>query len=91
MKITAITALSSKGSHLAFAFACALIAGVGWCAKIGVNQIGSVHDDISAGFNHPSPAYLRYEWHRSNPPATQQHSAPYEFLLPTNAPPLVLP
>lgn len=91
MKITAITLLTSKGSNLAFAFACVLIAGAGWCAKIGVNQIGSVHDEISAGFNHPSPAYLRYEWHRSNPAATQPHSAPHEFLLPTNAATLALP
>lgn len=84
MKTKSLTFLTPHTSHLTFAFACFLLGGAGWAAKMGVDRIGSVHDEISAGVNHPSSAFLRNEWHRTNSLAVQQSPTSSVLLFPTN-------
>ena len=54
MKIQAITLLTPFASKSALAFACALLLGVGWATKLGVEQLGSINEKISDGFTHSS-------------------------------------
>jgi hypothetical protein len=89
MNIKTITLLTPNGSKLAFAFACALVAGAGWGGKIGVDQVGSIYDRISDSFNYPSPTYLRIERSMMNSPALHAPPRLPTPPLPTNPAPAV--
>ena len=91
MKINAISSLTPATSKLAFGLACALIAGAGWGAKIGFDQIAAIHDEIAADMEDPSPESVRAEWRKSALPPSEaptQAAPPIQLFLTNPAAPV---
>ncbi len=85
MNIKAMTLLIPRTSKLAFLLACVLITGIGAVAKMAVDQVISIHEDIQADLSEPSQFYLWREWHRMHDAVIQTPSTPAPtLLLPTN-------
>jgi hypothetical protein len=85
MNIKTIISLTPSTSKLAFCFACALVAGLGWDAKIGIDQFASICDETSAGFDHPSTAFFGGELRRTRQPAFNMPASPAIQRIPTNS------
>ena len=50
MKATMDLSVSSTGRKLAFVMVCLLIAGAGWTAKTGVDNLGNMHDELQRDY-----------------------------------------
>jgi len=51
---------TSRAQHLALACACIMMVSVGWAAKIAVDRISAIHDEMENDLKFPSQEFLRH-------------------------------
>jgi hypothetical protein len=83
MKTKAVILLASKKSHLAFACACALLAGSGWSAKLAMDEFIRIEERLDRSCDDTAFQCIWSLQHKTNALRQPTLGAP-TFFFPTN-------